>query len=36
VSSKHVEIDLEVENVVPKLISVLMENFADLDFAAKL
>lgn len=34
VSKKHQEIDLELENVVPKLISVLMEQFSDIGFAA--
>jgi lipoate-protein ligase A len=33
VSTKLQEIDLELESIVPKLISVLMETFSDLDFA---
>lgn len=36
VSEKLKEIDLELESIVPKLISVLMETFADIGFAASL
>ena len=36
VSKKLQEIDLELESFVPKLISVLMETFADISFASSL